>query len=439
MEVLSNREWALVFWITVLFAYILVAKNMDSAREALKAIISAFFVRQILSVLFLMLMYMGVMIYALSEQGLWDSQQIKNTIIWCASIGLMSLFKMQSIKEGSSFFKHLVLDSLKLVAILEFVVGVYPFNFFVEIVLIPILTIIGAMIAIAESDDKHQLVKKILDSVLAIFGVIVISYTIFMLFTEFDGIAKKQTVYDFLIPPLLTLLYLPFIFFMVVYTSYQQVIIRINYFINKPILKYLAIIYSIIVFNFRIKALERWATSLAFSDTDTHKGIINSIKHVLKILKSEKRPPIVLADEGWSPYIAKEFLTNEGFKTGYYNKSFDEWYSSSPMIEFGNGLIPDNIAYYVEGSEKVANRLKLKLNVNDSNCAEEAHQELLQASKNLFNEAVNESLPAQIIEGILSGNPVKEKVGTYFLSIEKDIWPNHAFSGYDIKFIISSI
>src|SRR5690606_18543552 len=137
---------AIVLWFLAVSIYILSSSKMADARTAFKGVLSAFFVRQIISIICLMVAYMALVIYWLSELELWNPEQLKNTVFWCASVGFMSLFKLEQIKKDKSFFKHSVIDYLKLLAILQFVVGVYTFPLWVEVLLVPILVIIGAML-----------------------------------------------------------------------------------------------------------------------------------------------------------------------------------------------------------------------------------------------------------------------------------------------------
>lgn len=258
-----------------------------------------------------------------------------------------------------------------------------------------------------------------------------------MLFSDFGEIAKEKTIYDLFIPPLLTLLYLPFIFFMVIYTSYQYSFIRLRYLIKDKKLRRIAIFYSMVVFNIKVKLLERWALSLPFSDTNTHASIIESFRHILKIVKVEKSPPIVSISEGWSPYSAKDYLVDIGIKTGNYNKQYREWGASSSMMEVGDGMFQDNIAYYVNGSEESASTLKIKLNVNSAENGSKSHVKLLEASKLLCIRAINKSLPDNFITGILAGVSAKGEIGDFKISLDKSSWENKSLSGYNMKFVIS--
>ena len=225
MGILNNREWALVIWIFVFVIFTLVSPKMGQVRKSFRKVLKAFFVKAIITTLALMIIYITIIILGLAKIGLWESHQLKNTIVWAISVGALSLFRIESAKNDPHFFKNSVLDNLKLIAIIQFVVGVYTFGILVELILVPILAVLGALLAMAQTDEKYHLVKKIFNGILATLGVVFILHTIYMLATNFREFAKAQTIYNFSIPPLLTFLYLPFIFIMMVFTSYELVFV----------------------------------------------------------------------------------------------------------------------------------------------------------------------------------------------------------------------
>ena len=145
-------------------------------------------------------------------------------------------------------------------------------------------------------------------------------------------------------------------------------------------------------------------------------------------------------DQGWNPYQAKEFLSCEGLNTGFYNNIFeDEWFASSPMKEFSDGIIPDNIAYYIEGSEKIAKVLKLKVNVNDARRIHQSCEKLESIAEVLSVSSVGLSLSEQMKSAILGCNPYFEEVEGKTIKLIVEHWSNHKFNGLDLKFMISSI
>ncbi|MFQ6292763.1 hypothetical protein ACLMO3_20710 [Yersinia enterocolitica] len=440
MDILNNREIAIALWLVAISVYIFSSSKMAAVRNALKGVLAAFFVRQIMSALCLMVAYMAIVIYWLYELELWNFEQLKNTVFWCVSVGFISLFNLEKIKEDKFFFKHSVLDNLKLLAILQFILGVYTFSLWVEVLLVPILVLLGAMLAITETNRKHHQVRVILEYCLTAFGVVLIVYTLYMLMTNFGEFGQAKTAYDFFIPPMLTLLYLPFIFFMLVYSTYEQVFVRLRFSIKSRFHRYAAKLFAIILFNVRLSLLERWSFQVAKTNIKSYSDLIETFKYIFKVKYSEKNPKEVPKEQGWSPYKAKEFLVNEGLSTGFYNRFFEEeWFASSSMEEFSDGIIPDNIAYYVEGSEEVAKVLKLKVNVNDASRTHQACEKLEAVAEVLSMSSLNQPLSEEMKNAISGRNSYFEKVEDKTIALIVEHWPNHKFMGFDLKLLISSI
>lgn len=440
MNFLNNRELAVALWVIAIAIYILSANKMRGIRESIISLVSIFFVRQIISILTLMIIYIGVVVYLMSEASLWNIGQIKNTVFWAVTVGIMSLFKLESIKSDRGFFKHSVIDNLKALAIIQFVVSVYTFPLWAELLLVPILALIGGMSAIAETDKRYNQVKQLLDFLLIFFGITVIAYTAYMLITNFSEFGQKSTVYDFIVPPLLTLFYLPFIYMMMVYSTYQQAFMRLRFLIKENKQRFIAKTYAVLFFNFRLALLERWLNHISIEKISSHRELINSFKHIRRVTKLEKSVCEVPFVAGWSPYIAKEFLSNQGLATGYYNKLYDnEWFASSSMVELGSEIIPDNIAYYVEGVEGVAKSLKIKLNVNDSSRSHSSRKILLDRAETLIEKSLNMNITESTKNSLLAGEPHCERYGNKFVSIAVDLWPEHKSNGYEIKLIVSCI
>lgn len=438
MDFLNSREVAVAVWVTAIAIYILSARKMAEVRKSLRGLVSAFLKRQIISVLILMTIYLGVVVYLMSQADLWNAGQIKNTVFWVVAVGFMSLLKLESIKKDKSFFKHSLIDNLKVLAIIQFIISFYAFPLWVELLLVPVLALVGGMSAIAEADEKHNKVKQLLDGLLMLFGIMVIAYTAYMLITNFSEFGQESTVYDFIVPPLLTFFYLPFVFMMVVYTTYEQAFIRLRFTIKETKHRTIAKIYAILFFNFRLTLLERWLNHISREKISSHRELINSFKHIRKVMKLEKSASKVPFEDGWSPYIAKDFLSNEGFATGYYNKLFDnEWYASSRMVDLGSEITPDNIAYYVEGIEGIAKTLKIKLNINDSSRSHSSRQRLLELAETLIQKSLNMNITESTKNALLAGESYCEHYGGKSVSVAVELWNEHKFNGHDIKLIVS--
>lgn len=436
-EIFNNREIALLFWLGIIVISIFLLPKLRDVRKSVKPLIASFFQWKLQVVLLFMLSYILVVVYFLTRWGLWDFSQLKNTIVWTLSIGFLSIFQVMSIKKKTRFFKRLILDNLKFIAILEFVIGLYAFSIYVELVLLPILTFVGLMVAYAGRNEKYRQVETVLNGFLALFGLFLLANAIYRAITDTDSVLNQQNFYDFVTPPFLTLLYLPFLFALLVFASYENILVTLPRFIQQKKKRGFAIVVTMIFFNVRVDLLKRWRNNLPQEDTDNYKGLWHSILNIFKLRALEKNPPLVPIEQGWSPYIAKDVLTVYGLETGHYKESYGDWIACSRMMEVTDGLYASNIAYYVEGNESAATTLKLVLNVNKSETEIPSQKSLHEVAVPLYKYAVNENLPNWLSNAILNREPVKRKIGGYIIEVEEYLFKNSAFNGYDIKFSIT--
>ena len=182
----------------------------------------------------------------------------------------------------------MVIDNLRLVGIIEYLVGVYSFHFAVELFLVPMLFVFSGAAALAEDKQEHQPAYKLLNSVLITIAVSILGATLYFMATDFSRVASREGVYDFFVPPILTAAYIPFITFMMAYSTYQNIFIRLRFSIRHRSLVLYARLAVLVVFNFRITLLDRWATNVAKLNIESVADINQSISQVFDMVKREK-------------------------------------------------------------------------------------------------------------------------------------------------------
>jgi hypothetical protein len=385
--------------------------------------------------------YIYGIVSLLYKFNIWDFGQLKNTIFWGASFGFVSLMKVTKITNDNSYFKQSVLDNIKLLAILQFVIGVYVFPFHIEFFLVPLLFIFGAMSVISASDEKYNSAKKVIDLILSLFGWIIISYSLYKIIINYNEFSSISTVVDFVLPSILTILYLPFVFLIVVYSVYEEEFIRLKIFIKNESLRRKAKLYSLLIFNFRFSLVQRWREHIIRDNVETHDDLINSFKHILKVRKAEKNPKIIPLEQGWSPYKAKNYLAKKGLKSGFYKKLYDEWHASA-HIRLGDRNSLNNIDYYVEGVEgveDVAKILKIIVVIREKVNEDEVRDKLLDLSNDLCVSALDTELSDSMRQAIMNGVNYIENIGNKTISLNKKKWSSDSFTSYSYKFVISSI
>ncbi len=437
MDILNSREWAILAWFLAFILYVGCVPKIQSVKDSALELIKCFFVWKIQSVLILPLIYVSFMVYFLHEINLWHIGQLKNTIIWFFTVGFLSFFDLEKYKKDSGLFRRAVLDNIKLIAIIEFLIGFYVLSFWAELILFPVLVFIAMLHAFFQADEKYKSVETLFGAILGVLGFSLIAYALYKLAADFLEFAKVETVEDFLLPPLLTFTYLPFIFFLVVYTTYDNISVRLQFSVKDKWVRRFAKFFSVIVFNFRIKDLERWVWMLQVRDIKTIRNVFKAWQDFRSMRKIEKNPPVIPKDEGWSPYEAQGFLKEHGIETGHYKESYGDWSASAPPVEFGDGLIPAHIAYYISGDNRAARTLKVIVDIYDSKDADIARDKMLDAVETLFQKSTNHIVPEEIKEAIIREENLDDTHDLYSVSFEKDIWPNHSLNGYSLRFCIA--
>ena len=125
-------------------------------------------------------------------------------------------------------------------------------------------------------------------------------------------------------------------------------------------------------------------------------------------------------------------------KVGHYKKLYeDEWFASSPYLEIGYGVLPNNVAYYLEGNRFAVTKLKLKMNINEQEQSAEAHSILCDLASALHLYALGSELTQGFKNAIMEGGNIEGQVKTKLVSVSTERWKNNL--GYDVGFSISNI
>jgi hypothetical protein len=438
MGIFNNREIAVGIWGVIFFLLCLIKPTI---RSSLTPVVVAFFDIKILVPLGLMAMYIGLVVYGLYELELWTISQLKNTILWGVSVAMLSLFRIADVKNFQSYFKVAVKDNFKLIIVLEFIVALYTFPLWVELIIIPTLTLLACVLAYSGTDKKYSQVERLLDGLFAWFGLGLVFYAVFQMITSFGVFAQQKTLADFSLPPILFIFYLPFLFMMNLYVNYENAFVRLQFIIPELSLRGYARRCAIIAFHFRTELLKRWVRNLNLADRESKQNIKDAIREVKVTWEREKNPEEIPFDLGWSPFVAREFLITEGLTPRDYHRSVggsDDWCSNSDYLGVGDGLTLNNIAYYIEGEESVATKLKLVMDINTPDVLPETSHKFCEIAGKLFAKALENEIPGDIKTSLLNEIPMTTQIRGKEVIILKEIWPGHRMQGYSIKFIIQN-
>lgn len=196
MSILSTREWATLIWGLLFLVYIMCHKEI---RKSFWKVIVIFFDKKLRILWEIILLYVLAITMIFYRSSIWENIYIKDIIIWFLFSGLIYCMNAVSSEADERYIQKVLKDNLKLTMILEFFMSTFTFNIWIELAIIPIITIITVMNVIAERKEEYKNVHKLLDFVLAIAGFWILYETIRVGIIEYKELNVINTLVSFMI------------------------------------------------------------------------------------------------------------------------------------------------------------------------------------------------------------------------------------------------
>jgi len=233
----NTRETAVIIWLLIVLAWAISQKKI---RDSLFGLGKVILHKKILSVIIATVLYAGLIVFFLSKIGIWQISLIKDTTLWLIGTAFVLLINVNQATQDSGFFRKILIDNLKFILVLEFVLNLYTFNLLVELILVPFLFAVIGIGAYAETKKEYLPVKKMVDFILSIIGFFLISYAFAKIIGDYQSIVTSENMRAFILPPLLTFAYVPFLYLFALIMAYESLFLRIDFFVkdNKALAKF---------------------------------------------------------------------------------------------------------------------------------------------------------------------------------------------------------
>ncbi len=225
MSLFNNREIASAVWLLVIFAFLLGKRDI---RKSLFNVIKSLFHIKILSSIFIMMAYTTGIVIALYLVKLWNISLLKDTVVWFCFTGVVMSFNLVTSREDENLFRKIIIDNIKIVIIIEFLVNTYTFSLVGELVFIPFMTLIVMLDVVAKTDKKYLAVAKLMSRLQIIIGLVILIYATSNAISDYKNFGSLDTMKNFLLAPLLTISFLPLIYFILLFAAYESLFIRLN-------------------------------------------------------------------------------------------------------------------------------------------------------------------------------------------------------------------
>ena len=226
MSILSTREWATLIWGCIFMLYVLCHSEI---RKSLWNVIVIFFDKKLRILWEIILLYVLTITMLFCYLPIWENIYIKDIIIWFLFLGLIYCMNAVSSEADETYIKKILKDNLKFTMILEFFMSTFIFNIWIELAIIPVITIITVMNVIAERKEEYKSVHKLLDSILAIAGFWIFYDTIKIGINEYKQLNIINTLVSFMIPIAYLILIIPLEYALELYSKYELLFLRMNF------------------------------------------------------------------------------------------------------------------------------------------------------------------------------------------------------------------
>lgn len=292
------------------------------------------------------------------------------------------MFNINTIKENSqNFFIGTIKSSINLSIFLQFIINFHTFNLLIELIIIfPIITILTVFSTVAQHNPEHLKVKKLCDSILIIIFFIFFTHFLIQIFRDLSKFANYQTLQDFLTPIFLTILYLPFLWFFLLYIKYEEIFVRLHFFIDNK--KLISLTKFLVIINFRTQKdlIDEWFHHIKIHKIGNYQQLIKSFPLIKQRNMKRKNLIEIPLKKGWSAHKAENYLTDFNIKIKYTDIGDDIWFGSK-ILKLDNDFNPSTLTYYIQGNEDVVDQLKIKLFLYEL--------DLLPQYLSIYTEAIN--------------------------------------------------
>lgn len=286
LNLLNNREKAIIFYALIFFIWVLFNKNV---RYSFLSVLGVLFQIKFIALIVSMILYIGILVYAFYKIHLWDISLIKETVFWTFGVGFIALLNANKYMKEDHFFRKVFRDNIKTILAIEFIVSFYTFGLLVEtIIIMPLLFIIAVMSVMVSMDKKNLLAKKFVDSILFLFGILFITLFLYNVFKDYRSFISFHNLMTFLLPIFLMVFFIPFLYLFAIIMTYESLFVRVDHFIddNKLVAKFAKRrVFVLCLLN--IKKLNDFEKE-SIIDISNLKGKNNSKNDVLEIIQKYK-------------------------------------------------------------------------------------------------------------------------------------------------------
>lgn len=270
---INNRDISLGIWLAVLFIW---AIREESVRKAISNLFKVITQRKILVTLILMLVYIYSLVYLLYFFHIWEIGNLKDTIFWLFGSAFVLYVNINRVKEDR-YIINSIIESVKVVVLIEFLVNLYVFSIWIELILVPFLFLVWGMLGYTSVYKEYKQTENFLSKVLAVVGIVILIFTIISIAKNYQIFFSPDNLRDFIIPISLAIGFTPFIYFFGLYILYESIFTRIKIFSVNSKIAFYAKVKTLLAFHLNLLAVRSWSQGMGVLELRSKQDIRDAI------------------------------------------------------------------------------------------------------------------------------------------------------------------
>lgn len=273
-QIFDNREIAMGVWLLVLMIW---AGRKSAVRLALFNLIKAALAKQLVIAFIIFASYFALLVTVLSMADIWTKSQLKITLFWFFSAGLAGLASSVEAEGGKICMLEKAKQNFSISVLLDFFVNLYRMPLLAELVFVPFITALTAIVVFSGYDEKHKKVESCSSTLLIIIGLLILLYVIYMSAKNLDEVLTIDNARALALPIAFSIGILPIIWLGNIYISYENVFVRLQYLIADRSLHRHTKLALISAFQTDTQSLHKWFRDAWNENLDSVKAIDASI------------------------------------------------------------------------------------------------------------------------------------------------------------------
>jgi hypothetical protein len=183
----------------------------------------------------IMLAYIVAVVFVASRIGLWESRLIGATLAWIVASALLGFFKVVEIPKQRYYFRSALRRAVEITALVDAYVNLFVLPFWAEMILIPFLTFLTMLIAVAEVSPElegkyYDTTRSCLRSLMNTLGLALLAYATIRVVNELSSSSGLGHLGESLLLPLwLNLALMPFMYLLAIWVVYQTAFMMLGF------------------------------------------------------------------------------------------------------------------------------------------------------------------------------------------------------------------